>query len=309
MIEFDRMTKRYGGTLAVHELSFTVRPGLVTGLLGPNGAGKSTSMRVLLGLDHPTSGRARVGGRLYGDLSDPLRTVGAHLDARSVHPGRPAREHLKALARSNRIAASRVDEVLELVGLAAVARSRTGTYSLGMSQRLGIAAALLGDPEILVFDEPVNGLDTDGVLWIRGLLRGFADQGRTVLVSSHLMAEMHQTADHVVVLGRGRVLADCATEELAGRADGTVVVRSPDPGAAEALRAALPAAAVTAAAHDREELHVTGAGERLVGEAAHDSGIPVHHLARRPSTLEAGYLRLVADDVEYTGGAVAAERT
>ncbi|MUL43893.1 ATP-binding cassette domain-containing protein [Streptomonospora sp. PA3] len=295
------MSKRYGGTLAVDGLSAVVGPGRVTGLLGPNGAGKSTALRVLLGLDRPTSGCALVDGRRYADLADPLHTVGAHLDARSVHPGRSARDHLLALARSNRIAARRVGEVLEQVGLAAVARRRIGTYSLGMGQRLGIAAALLGDPGILVFDEPVNGLDTDGVRWIRGLLRGLADEGRTVLVSSHLMAEMHQTADHVVVLGRGRKLADCATEELADRADDTVVLRSPDPDAAERLRAALPAAAVTAARHDPGELHVTGADERQVGEAAHGRGVVVHHLARRPSTLEAGYLRLVGDDIEYAG--------
>mgnify|MGYP001943583504 CR=1 FL=1 len=299
MIEFDRMSKRYGDTIAVDELSVVIEPGRVTGFLGPNGAGKSTSMRVLLGLDHPTFGRALIGGRRYADLADPLRSVGAHLDAHSVHPGRSARNHLLALARVNRISPRRVDEVLEQEGIAKVARNRTRSFSLGMRQRLGIAAALLGDPEVLVFDEPVNGLDTDGVRWVRHLLRGLAGEGRTVLVSSHLMAEMHQTADHVVVIGRGRVLADCATEELVGRAEDTIVVRSPDPEARDELRRALPGASVTTAEHDPVELHVVGADEHQVGEAAHARGVLLHHLARRAGTLEAGYLRLVQDDIEY----------
>ncbi|MBB5080405.1 ABC-2 type transport system ATP-binding protein [Nonomuraea endophytica] len=214
MIELRQLTKRYGDTLAVDELSFRVEPGHVTGFLGPNGAGKSTSMRLVLGLDAPTSGQALVNGGRYADLRRPLHEVGALLDAGAVHPGRSAYNHLMCLALSNDIGARRVAQVLELVGLSGVARKKAGGFSLGMKQRLGIAAALLGDPGVLMFDEPVNGLDPDGVRWIRGLMRGLAEEGRTVLLSSHLMSEMALTADRIVIVGRGRLVADATVAEL-----------------------------------------------------------------------------------------------
>jgi ABC-2 type transport system ATP-binding protein len=214
MITLDHLTKRYGATTAVDDLTLQIEPGRVTGFLGPNGAGKSTTMRMILGLDRPTSGTATIDGRPYVSLRRPLREVGALLDAKAVHPGRRVRTHLVAMARSNSIPVARVDDVLERVGLAGVARRRAGSLSLGMSQRLGIAGVLLGDPRVMLFDEPVNGLDPDGVMWIRKLLRSLAAEGRTVLVSSHLMSEMQQTADHLVVLGRGRLLADCSLESF-----------------------------------------------------------------------------------------------
>ena len=214
MITLDHLTKRYGATTAVDDLTLQIEPGRVTGFLGPNGAGKSTTMRMILGLDRPTSGTATIDGRPYAALRRPLREVGALLDAKAVHPGRRVRTHLVAMARSNSIPVARVDEVLERVGLAGVARRRAGSLSLGMSQRLGIAGVLLGDPRVMLFDEPVNGLDPDGVMWIRKLLRSLAAEGRTVLVSSHLMSEMQQTADHLVVLGRGRLLADASLESF-----------------------------------------------------------------------------------------------
>ena len=217
MIEVQGLTKRYGSQVAVDDLSFTVRPGHVTGFLGPNGAGKTTTMSVILGLDAPSRGRALVNGKPYHDLHEPLHRVGALLDARAVHPGRRARDHLLWLAQSNGIATARVDEVLDLTGMAEAAHRRVGKFSLGMSQRLGIAAALLGDPEILMFDEPVNGLDPEGIRWIRNLLRGLAAEGRTVLVSSHLMSEMALTADHLVVIGRGRLIADASINEVIDR--------------------------------------------------------------------------------------------
>jgi ABC-2 type transport system ATP-binding protein len=217
MIEAEKLTKRYGDTLAVDGLSFTVRPGVVTGFLGPNGAGKSTTMRMILDLDAPSAGRVRVGGRRYRELRRPLREVGALLEAKAFHPGRSGRAHLAALAASNDIPRSRVDEVLDLVGLSGAARRRAGGYSLGMAQRLGIAAALLGDPGVLLLDEPVNGLDPEGIRWIRTLLRKLAAEGRTVFVSSHLISEMAQTADHLVVIGHGRLLADTSVAELSAR--------------------------------------------------------------------------------------------
>src|SRR5688500_7202579 len=226
MIEVRGLTKRYGSTLAVDDLSFDVEPGLVTGFLGPNGAGKSTTMRMILGLDRPTAGTALVRGRRYAEFRHPLREVGALLDAKAVHPGRGARAHLRAMAYSNGIPVSRVEEVLAMVGLAGVSGRRAGTFSLGMGQRLGIAGALLGDPGVLMFDEPVNGLDPDGVRWVRELMRSLAAEGRTVFVSSHLMSEMQQTADQLVVIGRGRLIADATVDDVIG-AKGNVVVRSP----------------------------------------------------------------------------------
>jgi ABC-2 type transport system ATP-binding protein len=302
MITLEHLTKRYGDTTAVDDLSVTVLPGRVTAFLGPNGAGKSTTMRMLLGLDHPTAGRALIDGRPYRAHRHPLRLVGAHLDGRAVHPGRSARQHLLALARANGISARRVDEVLESVGLAKVARQRAGAFSLGMGQRLGIAAALLGDPCVLVLDEPVNGLDTDGVRWMRTLLRGMADEGRTVLVSSHLLAEVHQSADHVLVIGRGRLLADCPTSELVATAVDALVLRTPDIERVDELRALLPHAAVEADASALGQLRLTGASPEQVGDAAHAVGLRVHHLAPVAATLEAAYLRLVGEDVEYAAG-------
>ncbi|KRC32892.1 hypothetical protein ASE27_14610 [Oerskovia sp. Root918] len=295
MITFAHAMKRYGPTTALDDLTVTVRPGRVTGLLGPNGAGKSTALRLALGLDHATAGAVTVHGTPYRALRHPLRTVGAHVDARAFHPGRSARAHLTALARYNRIPARRVDEVLGLVGLSDVAGKRAGGFSLGMAQRLGLAGALLGDPEVVLLDEPVNGLDTDGVLWLRGLLRDLADQGRTVLLSSHLLSELEVTADHVVVLGRGRLLADVPIADLVGR-DAPVVVRTPDDPAPLAH-------ALVASGHhpqvDGHALTVEGVDVELVGDLAHALGLRLHHLAAAPVTLEARYLDLVADDVQY----------
>jgi ABC-2 type transport system ATP-binding protein len=228
MIEAQSLTKRYGKKLAVDDLSFSVTPGKVTGFLGPNGAGKSTTMRMILGLDKPTSGQVRIGGKRYEELRHPLRTVGALLDAKWVHPNRSARAHLLWMARSNKIPTRRVDEVLDIVGLSSVADKRAGGFSLGMSQRLGIAGALLGDPEVLLFDEPVNGLDPEGILWIRQFMQRLADEGRTVFVSSHLLSEMALTASELVVIGRGKLIAQSSTEEFVARATGqSVKVRSP----------------------------------------------------------------------------------
>ncbi len=298
MIELSGLVKTYGDRRAVDELSVDVRPGRVTGFLGPNGAGKSTTLRLLLGLDHPDRGSAHIFGRPYSELPDPLRVVGAHLDGRAVHPGRTARAHLLGLARYNRIPSVRVDEVCELAGIAGVARTRVGRYSLGMAQRLGIAAALLGDPAVVLLDEPFNGLDADGVRWVRGLLRRLADEDRTVLVSSHLLAEMQQTADHVIVIGRGRLLADCPTSELAGAAADTVVVEVPDPTDEDRLRAALMRQGV-AVTGDAGVLRACTSDVRLVGDCAHAAGIRLHLLARESRTLEDGYLRLVDDQVEF----------
>jgi ABC-2 type transport system ATP-binding protein len=304
MIRLEGLTKRFDEITAVDDVSVEIDRGCVTGLLGPNGAGKSTLMRLLLGLDHPTSGRALVSGRAYREIPRPLCIVGAHLDGRAVHPGRNARNHLLGLARANAIPASRVDHVLGMVGLADVCRRRTRTYSLGMAQRLGLAAALLGDPEFLLLDEPVNGLDTDGVRWVRNLLRDLAAEGRTVLVSSHLLAEMQHTADRVIVLGRGRLLAHCSTADLARRAGDQVVVVSPDDDAAERLRLKLPQAEITEV---DGEIRVVQASELAVGEAAHSANLRLHHLAMATENLEAGYMRLVANDIVYAASAPAPE--
>ena len=297
MIEVQELTKRYGDTLAVDALSFTVRPGQVTGFLGPNGAGKSTTMRMVVGLDRPTAGTVTVNGRPYRDHPDPLRQVGALLEAGSAHRGRRARTHLLALAQTHGIPRSRVDDVLAAVGLAAAARRRAGGYSLGMRQRLGIAAALLGDPDVVVLDEPVNGLDPDGVLWIRELLKGLAAEGRTVLVSSHLMSEMALTAEHLVVIGRGRLLADTTVDELIARAGvGGVLVRTPD---ATALRAALLATGAAVTSEERGTLLVTGAGAERIGDLARDNGLALHELTPRRASLEEAYMDLTREAVEY----------
>jgi ABC-2 type transport system ATP-binding protein len=297
MIEVRELTKRYGRSVAVDGLSFTVRPGQVTGFLGPNGAGKSTTMRVLLGLDAPTSGAALVNSKRYASLRHPMREVGALLDASAVHGGRSALNHLRWLAASNGIGADRVVSTMEQVGLAGVARKRIRGFSLGMKQRLGIAAALLGDPAVLLFDEPVNGLDPDGVRWIRELLRGLAADGRTVLVSSHLMSEMELTADRIIVIGRGRLIADTTVQQLARRYQHGVFVRSPRQ---EELTAALKAAGGQTTDEPPGVL-VTGLAVSAIGELAAKDGIPLYEVAPRNATLEEAYLELTNASVDYRG--------
>ncbi|MDP4506837.1 ATP-binding cassette domain-containing protein [Nonomuraea turcica] len=300
MISLKGLSKRYGDRLVVDHLSLALKPGTVTGFLGPNGAGKSTTMRLVLGLDHPTSGTALIGGRPYRKIRNPLSTVGALLDARALHPGRSGYAHLAALARSNGISRRRVAQVLETVGMAGAARKRAGTLSLGMSQRLGIAAALLGDPEVLMFDEPVNGLDPDGVRWVRGLMRSLAAEGRTVFVSSHLMSEMQLTADHLVVIGKGRLLMDAPLADvIAGSSLTAVVVRTPH---ARELAARLRAAGVEVARQAENELVATGAPIERVGDLAHEAGIRLHELRTREASLEQAYQELTAQSVEYGAG-------
>lgn len=301
MIEARGLTKRYGPTTAVDDLSFDVRPGAVTGFLGPNGAGKSTTMRMVLGLDRPTSGRVTIGGRTYAELANPLRTVGALLDAKWVHPNRSARDHLRWMAAAANLPARRVDEVLEAVGLAAVAGKRSGQFSLGMSQRLGIAGALLGDPEVLVFDEPVNGLDPEGILWIRRFMSSLAAEGRTVFVSSHLLSEMALAAEHLIVIGRGRLIADCSTQEFVGRAaSGAVLVRSAQE---PELRDVLVRAGLTVVAADQAGLVVTGvdATTERVGGLASAHGLVLHELTLQRASLEEAFMALTGDAVEYEG--------
>jgi ABC-2 type transport system ATP-binding protein len=288
VIEVRELTKRYGRTVAVDRLSFTVEPGRVTGFLGPNGAGKSTTMRVLLGLDAPTGGAALVNGRRFATLRHPLREVGALLDATAVQGGRSAVSHLRWMARANRIGADRVTELLERVGLASVARKRIRTFSLGMKQRLGIAAALLGDPGVLMFDEPVNGLDPDGVRWIRDLMRSLAADGRTVLLSSHLMTEMALTADRLIIIGKGRLVADTSVQDLSKQFQQGVLVRSPR--SAE-LAAALGAAGAAVAEEDGG-LSVTGLDVAAIGDLAAARGIPLHEVTPRSASLEDAYLHL-----------------
>ncbi|WP_066367471.1 ABC transporter ATP-binding protein [Herbidospora mongoliensis] len=294
MIEITGLTKRYGRRTAVDGLTFTVRPGQVTGFLGPNGAGKSTTMRAILGLDRPDSGSVTVDGRGYAGLSRPMREVGALLDARAVHPRRTARNHLLCIAQTNGISAPRVDEVLSLVGLESVARDRAGGFSLGMGQRLGIAVALLGDPKVLLFDEPVNGLDPEGIKWIRELMRGLAAEGRTVLVSSHLMSEMAQTADHLIVIGRGRLIADVGVTEFV-RQGQNVLVRADEPGP---LTARLAEAGATVTAGVDGALIVTGMEAREIGRAALDAGVVLTELTPQRS-LEQAYMDLTRDSVEF----------
>ncbi|MET7383343.1 ABC transporter ATP-binding protein [Streptomyces sp. NPDC005526] len=297
MIELDGLTKRYGGKLAVDDLTFTVRPGTVTGFLGPNGAGKSTTMRMILGLDHPTAGDVRIDGRPYHRLRDPLTSIGALLDAKSVHGGRTAFHHLLCLAQSNGIPTARVHEVLDTVGLTAVARKKTKGFSLGMSQRLGIAGALLGDPRILMFDEPVNGLDPEGIHWIRGLMRSLAAQGRTVFVSSHLMSEMALTADHLVVIGQGRLLADTSMSEFIERNSHSFVrIRTPE---RERLLDALHGAGITAVEAGGGLLEVDGGKPEHIGELAARHHVVLHELSVRQSSLEEAFMRLTAGSVEY----------
>jgi len=297
VIEIRGLTKRYGPTVAVDGLTFDVVPGRVTGFLGPNGAGKSTTMRVILGLDAPTAGTVTVAGRRYRALRRPLPVAGAMLEAAAIHPGRSARSHLRALAAANAIPRRRVDEVLGLTGLDGVASDRAGGFSLGMTQRLGIAAALLGDPQVLLLDEPVNGLDPDGVAWIRTLLRSLAGEGRTVFVSSHLMSEMALTADHLIVIGRGRLIADTTVEQFVRQSSGSwVQIRSPEPGRlARLLRGH---GAVVEAGHDGA-LAVHGTGAAAVGDLAARHGIAVHELVARRASLEEAFMELTRDAVDY----------
>ncbi|MGY1813774.1 ABC transporter ATP-binding protein [Blastococcus sp. SYSU D00820] len=298
MIELAGLTKVYRDRVAVDGLTVTIRPGRVTGFLGPNGSGKTTTMRCVLGLTRPTAGTATVLGRPYRELDRPLRRVGALVDPRARHPGRTAHAHLTALAQSNGLPRARVDEVVELVGLGSVASDRVRGFSLGMGQRLGIAAALLGDPEVLLLDEPVNGLDPEGIRWVRELLRDLAGEGRTVLVSSHLMSEMEDTADHLVVLGRGRLLADVPMAELLG-AHAAVRVRSPR---APLLAAALRRAGAAVALEPDGALRVEGMAAAGVGDVAFAAGVPVHELAPVHASLEAAYLALTGGEVEYRAG-------
>lgn len=298
MITVRGLTKQYGDVRAVDDLTFDVEAGKVTGFLGPNGAGKSTTMRMMMGLDRPTEGTATINGRAYADLSAPLTEVGALLDAGAMHPGRTGRAHLRIAAYTNGIPQARVGEVIDQVGLGAASRRRIKGYSLGMRQRLGIAAALLGDPEVLLFDEPVNGLDLDGVRWIRGLFRGFADEGRTVLVSSHLMSEMQLIADRVVIIGRGRLIADAGIGEvLSGLGGQRVRVRTPRADDLHRVLAANAGVERTAPG----ELEVTGLTATAVGDLAHAAGVPVHHLAEVEQSLEHAYLSLTEDSVDYHG--------
>lgn len=299
VIEVNQLTKRYGGTTAVKDLTFTVDPGQVTGFLGPNGAGKSTTLRMILGLHEPTGGSVTVEGRPFASRPRGLRHVGSLLDAQEVHGGRSAVAHLSALARSNHIPRRRVGEVLERVGLAEVARRRIGGFSLGMKQRLGIASALLGDAPVLLFDEPLNGLDPEGVKWVRELFRGLAAEGRTVFVSSHLMSEMEHTADQLIVIGRGELIAAESLEEFSARGTRrSVEVRTPAVGVLRDLLTAEGAAVRT----DGELLTVTGLGAARIGELAQASGVPLHHLSARSASLEEAFMELTADSVQYLAG-------
>jgi ABC-2 type transport system ATP-binding protein len=297
MIEARGLVKTYGDSVAVDDLTFDVQPGLVTGFLGPNGAGKSTTLRLVLGLDTPTRGTVTVNGRPYDQHRRPLHEVGALLEARAIHPGRSAYNHLLCLAQSNALPRTRVDAVLEQVGLTDAAKTRVGAFSLGMGQRLGIAAALLGDPEVLLFDEPVNGLDPEGILWIRTLMRSLADQGRTVFVSSHLMSEMALTADRLIVIGRGRLIADTTVQDfIDGSSQNHVRVRTPQ---ADALAPLLVANGATVTVQLQEELEVTGMTCRAVGEIAGAHQLVLHELSEQEASLEEAFMELTKDSVQF----------
>ncbi len=299
MIEATGLSKSYGRTRAVDGLSFDVRAGVVTGFLGPNGSGKSTTMRMIMGLDRPDSGGVTLEGRQYHDLRWPLREVGALLEAKAVHPGRSAYNHLLSLAQTNAIPKARVDEVLGLVGLSAVAGRKVGKFSLGMSQRLGIASALLGDPGVLLFDEPINGLDPEGILWVRTLLKSLAGEGRTIFVSSHLMSEMAQTATDLVVIGRGRLIADTSVDDfISSNTVATVVVRSPE---ADRLAGVLTSAGASVVRNDDGSLLVTKADPTHIGDAAHAAGIALHELSPQQASLEEVFMELTSDAVDFHG--------
>ncbi|CAL9306925.1 MULTISPECIES: ABC transporter ATP-binding protein [unclassified Streptomyces] len=297
MIELEGLTKRFGSKTAVDGLSFTVRPGMVTGFLGPNGAGKSTTMRMMLDLDAPTSGTVRIDGRHYRELDEPLKYIGALLDAKAMHGGRTAYNNLLCLAQSNRIPARRVDEVLDLVGLSAVAHKKSKNFSMGMGQRLGIAAALLGDPRILMFDEPVNGLDPEGIHWIRHLMQHLASEGRTIFVSSHLMSEMALTADHLVVIGQGRLLADMSMADFIQRNSRSYVrLRTPE---RERTRDVLDAAGLTPVEAEDGALEIDGATTEAVGELLAEHRVTLHELSAQRASLEEAFMRMTAGSVEY----------
>jgi ABC-2 type transport system ATP-binding protein len=297
MIELAGLTKVFDSTRAVDDLTCSIEPGMVTGFLGPNGAGKTTTMRLILGLDRPTSGTATIDGKTYKEIPNPLRKVGALLDARQMHPNRSAVNHLRWIAASNRIRTKRVDEVLEMVGLAALAGQNAGSLSLGMSQRLGIAAALLGDPPVVLFDEPVNGLDPEGIRWVRTLMRTLAAQGRTVFVSSHLLAEMANTADRLVVIGRGRLIASTTVHEFVSRSGGdTVGVRSPQ---LDALRRLLGDAGLTVDAEPDGAAVVRGAAIEVVGDLAARNAITLHELSTQRASLEEAYMKLTDEAVDF----------
>jgi ABC-2 type transport system ATP-binding protein len=298
MIEAHQLTKRYGEKTAVDRLDFVVKPGTVTGFLGPNGAGKSTTMRMIVGLDAPSGGSVTVNGKHYAEHTAPLQEVGALLEAKSIHPGRSAFDHLMAQAYTHGIPRRRVEEVIELTGLQSVAKKRAGAFSLGMGQRLGIAAALLGDPATIMLDEPVNGLDPEGVLWIRNLLTGLAADGRTVFVSSHLMSEMALVADHLIVVGRGRLLADTTVQELVQRAGGDTVTVASDQSARLREVLAGPGVEITGEVGS-EELHVTGLSARAIGLKAAEHGIALFELSSRTVSLEQAFMDLTRDAVEY----------
>jgi len=300
MIEARGLTKRYGDTLAVDNLSFSVAPGKITGFLGPNGAGKTTTMRLILGLDRPTSGNVTIDGKPFEKLAYPMREVGALLDAKAVHGGRSAYNHLLCLAQISNLPSRRVGEVLQLVGLSAVAKKRSRGFSLGMGQRLGIAAALLGDPKILMFDEPVNGLDPEGILWIRNLMKALAAEGRTVFVSSHLMSEMENTADHLIVIGRGRLISDCTVNEfIAANSRQSVRVRTPQPDDLGKL-----VAAAGGSVHESGDglIVVNGLDASEVGDLAFENGVRLHELAPAHASLEQAFMELTASSVEFHAG-------
>jgi ABC-2 type transport system ATP-binding protein len=305
MIEATALTKRYGSKTAVSDLSFTVKPGVVTGFLGPNGAGKSTTMRMLLGLDAPTSGSALVNGRSYARHPAPLHEVGAMLEAKAIHTGRSAFNHLLALAATTGIPRSRVDEVIGLVGLTEVAGKRAGGFSLGMGQRLGIASALLGDPATVILDEPVNGLDPEGILWIRNLLKALAAEGRTVFVSSHLMSEMALTAEHLIIVGQGRLIADTSVEEITRATVSSVRVRTPD---AERLSAQLAGPDVTVTSEGADVLTVTGLSSEQIGRAAEQHRVVLYELTPQHASLEEAFMELTGDAVEYQAAVPVAGR-
>ena len=303
MIEVENLSKRYGDKLAVDGLEFVVQPGIVTGFLGPNGAGKSTTMRMIAGLDEPTAGRVRVNGKDYRAASAPMAELGILLEARAVHTGRSARNHLLALAQTNGVSRRRVDEVIGLAGLEDVAGKRVGGFSLGMGQRLGIAQALLGDPRVVVLDEPVNGLDPEGVLWVRNLLKGLAEEGRTVFVSSHLMSEMALTATRLVVVGRGRLIADTTVEEFVARAGSdAVTVRTPQ---AAQLRELLLGPDITVTSEQADVLHVQGMSAEQIGVTAWQARLPVFELTTTHASLEEAFMQLTDDSVDFRSHAAA----
>jgi ABC-2 type transport system ATP-binding protein len=300
MIEARGLTKRYGETVAVDNLSFSVAPGKITGFLGPNGAGKTTTMRLILGLDRPTSGTVTIEGQPFTQVTRPMRQVGALLDAKALHGGRSAYNHLLCLAQSNNLPASRVKEVLALVGLTDVAKRRAGGFSLGMGQRLGIAAALLGDPKILMFDEPVNGLDPEGILWIRNLMKALAAEGRTVFVSSHLMSEMENTADHLLVIGRGKLIADCTVDEfISANSQLRVRVRTPQPDQLAKLAAT---AGGTVTEPGDGSIMISGLDPSQVGDLAYENSVRLHELAPIHASLEQAFMELTASSVEFRAG-------